>query len=155
MKGIEKIGAFFWLVLSSLIMEEASRLPFGTLSQPKSGLYPFILGVVLGLLSLGLLITSFFRKGQEKDSKFSSDRQGLKKVGLVLGVMVVFFLGFERVGFLLSAFFVVFVLIKFVEPQKWSYSALVACLISLCAYVLLEVFLRFYFPKGILENLGF
>jgi putative tricarboxylic transport membrane protein len=153
---LDKISSFFWLILSLLILKEARFLPFGTLSRPRSGFFPFILGMALGILSLILLIKSWLgEKGRIVDFNFFPNRKGGKNIILTLGVMFIFYIIFESVGFLLATFFLILVLIKFIEPHKWFYSIWIAALISLCSYLLFEVLLKSNLPKGILEGLGF
>jgi len=150
------ISSIFWLIISVLILKESWDLPFGTLSRPKPGFFPLIIGMALGLLSLTLLVKSWLgKKDSREDFIFFPERGGWKRVGLTLGTMLVFYLIFESVGFPLTTFFLILVLIRFVEPHKWLYSVGTAALISLCSYLLFQVLLKSDLPMGILEGLGF
>jgi putative tricarboxylic transport membrane protein len=150
----DSISALFWLFLSVLILEEGRKLPFGTPSHPMPGFVPFILGIILGILSLLLLGKSLFR-GEKEEFRLLSGGKGLGRVGLTLGALLVYYLLLEPVGFLLVAFLLVFVLIKFIEPQRWIYSIWVSALVSLCAYFLFQVILKANLPQGIMKELSF
>lgn len=154
MRKRDILSALFWLILSVFILEEGRHIPFGTPSHPMPGFFPFILGIILGILSLILLGKSLLKKGKE-DSRFFSDGEGWKRVGLTLGALLVYYLILETVGFLFSVFFLLFILIKFIEPQKWIYSTWVSALVSLCAYFLFQVVLKANLPPGIMKGWGF
>ena len=152
----DRISSIFWLFLSLGILKESWGLPFGSLSRPMHGFFPFTVGTVLGLLSLAYLLKSWLgRKKEEEGFKFFPVSGGSKRIGLTLGSLLVFYLLLESAGFLIAAFFLIFVLIRFVEPQKWFYSVAIAVLISLSSYLLFQVVLKSNLPMGILEGLGF
>lgn len=149
---LDRISSLFWFVVSLVILEEARLLPFGTLSRPKAGFYPFILGIILGVLSLVFLLKSWlWGKGKGKGRGAFPDRKGWRNVFLTLGAMFVFYLFFESIGFLFTTFVLIFLLIKFVEPQKLFYSAWVAAVITISSYLLFEVLLKANLPRGLLE----
>jgi putative tricarboxylic transport membrane protein len=154
LKKKDSISAFFWLSLSGLILKEGSQIPFGTLSHPKPGFFPFIIGIILGILSMVLLGRSLL-KGEAQEVKFLTSRGGWGRVGLALGSLLVYYLILESIGFLIASFFLVFVLIKFMEPQKWIYSASVSAAISLGAYLLFQLILKANLPLGITKRFGF
>lgn len=154
MKNKDPISALFWLILSGLILKEARHIPFGTLSHPRPGFFPLILGILLGILSIILLGKSLL-KGEKEGGRFLSDRKGLERVGLTVGTILVYYLVLESIGFLLAAFFLVFVLIKFIEPQRWIYSTWISALVSLCAYLLFQVVLKANLPQGVMKGWGF
>jgi putative tricarboxylic transport membrane protein len=154
MKKKDSISALFWLVISLLILTQAGQLPFGTLSHPMPGFFPSILGAVLGILSLALLGKSL-SKGDGEESGFPLGRKSWERVGLTLGSALVYYMILEKIGFLLAAFVLVFILIKFIEPQQWLYSTWMSALISLCSYLLFQVLLKANLPPGITRGLGF
>jgi hypothetical protein len=156
MKEKDKISSVFWLVLSFLILEESWPLPFGTISRPKQGFFPFLTGLVLCAFSLVFLVRSFLSKeGREYESPFFLESGAWKRIALTLASLLLFFILFEQVGFLLATFAMSFILIKFVEPQKWYYAAGVSLLISACCYILFVVVLKSDLPKGVLVELMF
>ena len=153
---MDKISSFFWLILSLLILEETRFLPFGGPSQPRSGFFPFVLGVILGILSLMLLIKSWRGEKRRKvDFSFLPNQRGWVNIIITLGMMFIFYLIFESVGLLLTTFFFIFVLIKFVEPHGWLQSIWIAAVTSICSYLLFEVLLKANLPEGILAGIGF
>ena len=154
MKKKDSISALFWLILSALILKEARHIPWGTLSHPMPGFFPVILGTILGTLSLILMGKSLLKEKGE-NVKIFPDRKDWARVGLTLGVVLIYCLILETIGFLLSAFLLVFILIKFIEPQKWIYSIWISALIPLCAYLLFQVMLKANLPPGITKGLGF
>ena len=150
----DTLSALFWLLFSAFILKEGSRIPFGTLSRPMPGFFPLILGIILGILSFILLGKSLL-KGKGEESRIFSGRKGWNRVVLTLGMLLAYYLLLESIGFLLAAFFLVFVLIKFIEPHPWFHSAWVSTLISIGAYFLFQVVLKANLPQGMMKGLGF
>lgn len=152
----DRISSIFWLIISVLILKATWGLPFGTLSRPKPGFFPLIIGMISGLLSLILFVKSWLGKKEGgEDFRFFPERGGGMRITLTLGTMLVFYLIFESVGFLLTTFFLILVLIRFVEPHKWLYSIGVAILVSFGSYLLFKVLLKSDLPMGIFEGLRF
>ena len=150
----DRISSVFWLLFSVIILKESWALPIGTLSRPKHGFLPFIIGTCLGVLSLIFFARSWWGgKGRSREEfNFPPDQGAWKRIGLTVGSLFVFYLIFESVGFPIAIFFLVFVLIKFVVPQKWLYSVGIAAIISLCSYLLFQVALKSNLPMGILAR---
>jgi hypothetical protein len=148
---VDKWTSLFWVTVSLVILEEARLLPFGTLSRPKAGFYPFILGVILGLLSLALVAKSWLGAKGGGGAVSFPDRTGCRNVLFTLAAMFLFYLFFESVGFLLTTFGLIFLLVKFVDPQRWLYSFCVAVVVAIVSYLLFEVLLKANLPKGLLE----
>src|SRR3990172_337439 len=153
-KGKDNISSVVWLVLSVIVLEESWTLPFGTLSQPKPGFFPIVLGTLLGLLSLCLFVKSRLGKTVRGDHlEILPERGGWRRIGLTLGGMFIFYLIFDVAGFLLATFLLILVLVRFVEPQRWSYALAVAVLISVGSYLLFQLLLKSNLPMGILAGL--
>lgn len=153
---MDKVSSLFWLTLSLFVLYETKSLPFGSISQPKAGFFPFVLGVSLGILSITLFMKSWLgEEGKRIELDCFPNRKGWKNIILVSGAIFVFYLVFESVGFLLSTFLFMLALIRFVVPHKWSHSAWVAAVITICSYVMFEKLLQSNLPKGLFEGLGF
>lgn len=152
----DNISALFWLILSLFILKEGRFLFFGTPSHPGPGFFPFILGIILGILSLIILGKSWLgEKNKGESLRFFSERKGWGRISLTLGGMLVFYLILESVGFLLASFFLVLLMIKFIGQYKWIYTVWISALISFCSYMLFKVLLQVNLPQGFTKGLGF
>jgi len=60
----DKIFSIFWLVFGLLIAEEGYRLKLGSFGRPNSGLFPFLIGILIVLFSLILLVETRSNKSE-------------------------------------------------------------------------------------------
>jgi putative tricarboxylic transport membrane protein len=148
---MDRASSVFWVILSLAMLEEARLLPFGTVSRPRAGFYPFILGAILAILSFIFMLKSWMRRRQSGVSGGLPDRKGWRNVLIAFAAMFLFYLLFESLGFLLTTFLMLFLLMKLVNPRPWFYSAWVSAIVALSAYVTFDILLRANLPKGVLE----
>jgi putative tricarboxylic transport membrane protein len=76
--------------------------------------------------------------------------QGLIRIGATLASLVGFALVLERLGFLLSTFLLMVLLLRAIEAPKWSKVFVVALSTALIAYFLFAWLLGIPLPAGIL-----
>ena len=136
--------------LAGLISFEATRLPFGSIRVPQTGFFPSILAVLLLLFSIALLIQSRRQAGGESYEQ-SIKSEGWIRISITLAVMLGFALILEKLGFLLSTFTVMLLLLRVIEPQKWSRVIALALATSLISYFLFGRLLNIPLPAGVLE----
>lgn len=137
------ISSLFWLAVAVYFTVEGFiSLKFGTLSQPGPGFFPFLGGVVLGLLSLIQILKSL----RNKDTLALS---GLKspKFLLAIGATLAYLLLLERIGFVTITFLFLFVLFR-LEYKSWVSSAAFALVGAVSSYVLFNLWLKTQLPAG-------
>jgi putative tricarboxylic transport membrane protein len=141
------------LIFGVLFVLQAIYYRTGSLRAPEPGLFPAILGGVLGFLAVVFLIRMAFGKGISK--KGENPWFGLKwqKTLCVSISLVLYVLLFEAAGFLLSTLLLMQILFMIGRPEKWLLGALGAVLSSGMSYLIFKVFLRIQLPAGIIENL--
>lgn len=148
MKIYEFYSALFLTILSMGTCILAYRLGLGSIRNPAAGLIPFGVAVLLGLMSIGLLLRSLFRstKGPQSEAVF----KGVEWRGVVLTLCGLLGYGaaFSYLGFRLSTFFLMLLLIGVVGRQKWWLTFMISILTVVCAYVLFVVWLGCPFPAG-------
>ncbi len=69
---------------------------------------------------------------------------------LALGSIFAYSLVLESLGYLLSTFFLMFLLLRMMVRKIWWFGPVVACLITLISYILFKVWLKVFLPTGIL-----
>ena len=136
-----------FLVVSILISEESYKLGLGSISTPEPGLFPFILGVALGILSCFRLFVDLYFASEQRTS-FNLD-MSKKLILLVVGLIGYVFL-MTKIGFCLSSLLLVFYLLKVTEKKSWLIAVLVALGITGLMQVLFTLVLNIRLPKGIL-----
>lgn len=152
--NVDKKNGIVGLIIALLIVYLGSReLPFGVLRKPGSGFFPLILGVILGILCLLLLIKNWGKNYVLKEEKGISSL-GKKRVVLAFGVLLIYNILLESLGFLLCTFFLMFFILKVVGCQKWFFTIWISLLTTMASYVLFQKLLQTQLPPGILGLLG-
>ena len=81
--GVIGLGLALWSYL------ESTRLQYMTEFTPGPGFFPFWVGVVLALLSLYLIVSTYTRKPSEKDNKkVLPEKHMLYRVGFIMLLLV-------------------------------------------------------------------
>ncbi|MPZ78234.1 MAG: hypothetical protein GEU77_17120 [Deltaproteobacteria bacterium] len=136
--------------LAGLIFFEASRLTFGSIRVPRTGFFPSILAILLLFFSIALLVQTRRQPDSEsREEPIKSD--AWIRISATLATMLGFALVLETLGFLLSTFIVMLLLLRAIEPQKWSRVIALALVIALVSYFLFAWLLNVPLPAGILE----
>jgi putative tricarboxylic transport membrane protein len=145
LKGDQWTGLFF-ILLSAYVCGESLHLGLGDMHSPGPGFISFWSGLILGVMSLGLVIGSFLRKGSAGE-RF----ENWESVVLVILSLFGFLLILDTLGFIISTFLFVSFLLKWVEQRKWFFSLGVAGLTAFFGYFIFEVLLQAQLPQGILS----
>jgi len=143
-------GAFL-LLLGLAYSWEAQKLGLGTPRTPAPGFFPFLLGSLLGLLSLIFLYTTFSRKRTEAPSPGLWKGLRWPKTLLILATITAYIFLVEPLGNLIATLLLMGFLFKGIEPQRWRVALLGAVLSSSETYILFKVFLQVQLPRGILS----
>lgn len=138
-------GLGIWVMVDSL------GLGLQKLNDPGPGLFPFLLGGLLCLLSLPLCI-EFLRKGdigkEEEGVEYSTD---FKKLCTATAYLIGYILLLDILGFLITSFLFLFGLFWIGNPRKWLFVAGFSAGVVALAYIVFVVLLQLHFPTGILR----
>ena len=148
MKRSNIIIAIILLGLSGYLLIESMRLGFGGLRTPQAGFFPTILSAVLAVLSLVLLGQSTKEKG-ETASPFRLGSQSWRRIALVVGVLLAFGFSVDFLGYTISSFLLVAVLLRAIEPMRWSLIIIIALSTSAISYGIFGWLLQTPLPTGI------
>lgn len=141
----DRVTSVFLFAFGIFVCILASRLEMGRLHNPGPGFIPFIAGVLLGCLSLGIYLGSFLRK--EKVSSFGGS--WMKGVWVV-GSLIFYILVLEKLGFLIATFIFLLASLAGFRPRKLFGAFLVSLFTVIISYLVLSVWLKVQLPKGIL-----
>jgi len=150
MKKTDLTSGIILMMLSLVMLLEARKLEIGTLNVPKEGLLPFVLAILLFVLSAVLISKSLNVKNERSPSDKELGNWNLKRIGSIAGLLGFAFF-FERVGYAVSAFGFLVFLLGVIERQKWWVVLTVALLTTLCSYLMLGSLLDSPLPRGILR----
>ena len=147
------IGSSLFLLGSGIAISlYAARYGLGGTGAPGPGFMPFLTGTVLAILSLWHLI-SVWRKGGRGDrraGKFFAEKGGARKIFLLLFAAIGYAVVLESLGFVLSTFLFMVVVLRTVEARKPLWVLISSFLTAFFSYILFETLLKSQLPKGIL-----
>ena len=151
MRKTDIVAGIILLALSIVTLLEIRQLPVGNLTSPQPGFFPLILAIILSILSVVLLRQAIQTKGKGKGKgKFWGSSGGRKRISLTLGVLFIVAIFFERVGYLISAFFLIAFLLVAIGNQKWWVAITAGFLSAMVSYLLFGLLLKGSLPAGIL-----
>jgi putative tricarboxylic transport membrane protein len=157
MKRDEIAGGVVVFLFGCLTVILSLMMPIGTLRAAGTGLFPVCLGVLLMLLSLLFLMRTFLsihenRKMQKpcaEETKITTPRS-VKQILMFGGVVILVLCFFNTVGFLLSAFFLMVLLIRVLGLKRWTVNIPVSLITAIGSYLLFVHWLKIPLPKGFL-----
>jgi putative tricarboxylic transport membrane protein len=147
--GRDKWSSLFWVGMGLVICFFSVRLSLGTLRNPGPGFLPFATGALLAGLSLIYHLQSRRAvSGEEKAQPIWKEKDRGIKMVLTVFALLVYAWTMEYAGFLISTFFFLAFLLRFIEPQRWSVVLLGALLTSSVSFLIFEVLLQCQLPRG-------
>jgi putative tricarboxylic transport membrane protein len=137
------------LALAGYIFVAASALPLGTVRVPQTAFFPKILALLLGVLSLVLLAQTLAGRETVRGSQ-RIDSAGWFRIGATLATMGGFALILEPLGYLVTTFLSMVLLLRAIEAQRWRKVIAVALATSLISYAIFAWLLGVPLPAGVL-----
>jgi putative tricarboxylic transport membrane protein len=139
----DKVTPLFLLGIAIFFCIESLSLGIGNLRYPGAGFIPFFGGIILGCLSLGIFISTLRGKG----ASFGLG-QDWKKGAWVLGCLLFYLLALDKIGFVITTFFFMILLLVSSRPRRWSGILLISSLTVVFSYLIFVRFLGVDLPKG-------
>ena len=125
-------------------------LEFGDMTSPDAGFMPFLLGILLCILSLFWLLRKVPVKAEGKSESEADTELGKKrKLRLVFALALIFVYAwlFERIGYLTSTLIFMGLWQILVEHEKvWKMLIIAGCS-TLCLFLLFSELLNVPLPK--------
>ena len=145
------VSSVFCIVIGVLFCLGSTK--FGDIRSgfPSAGFFPFIGGVLLISLSTILLIWTRIGKEAEKGKiiKFFPQKDSLKRLVITLSVLFMYSVSLVYLGFFITTFLFMILLLKCLEPQRWMTVLIIAFLTSISAYSLFVILLKVQLPIGV------
>jgi putative tricarboxylic transport membrane protein len=146
----ERVSALFFLLLSLFICQQSIVIGLGALSNPGSGLLSFGAGAAIGLFSLCLLIRSFYSAKPEQGEKDGGEAFHVKRFLFVCLCLLGYTTVVNGLGFVLTTFLFVLVLLGVTESTKWWLLLVKAVLVTAGNYLFFVKWLGLSLPRGFL-----
>jgi len=153
MKRHEVISSLIWMGVGLLFLTGSIRLGTGRFVEPGAGFFPFVMAICLISFSLIHFISSLMRDSTftfSPGERFWPKGDGIRRIGFTLLFLFAFLLALNDLGFVFATFLFMFVILRFVEPQKWLTVLLVGSITTLFSYSIFQLWLKSNLPAGIL-----
>lgn len=134
------------MALGGFTVWQSKKLSLGVPRAPGPGFFPFYLGLLLIAVALIILFQGMKRKPGSHETVL-----GKSRVIMVLVTIFAYSFILEPLGYLLSTFFLMVLLLKIMVKKTWWFGWVVACLITLISYIMFKVWLKVLLPKGMLS----
>lgn len=151
---VDAVVAAILLVVGVVVVVEARRLGAGWTSDgPGAGYFPFYIGMIVCISSLGILYQSLISK--QRDTGAFVDRLQFNRVMSVLVPALVYVLGVVFLGLYLAS--AVYIALFMIILGKYSpiKSVIVALVVNAVFFAMFEVWFKVPLYKGTLEPLSF
>jgi putative tricarboxylic transport membrane protein len=149
MRAKEIFSILLLVLVASIFCRTSLKLGLGEARAPGPGFVPFLAGCLLIVLSVGTLFEKSKKKSPEDKASLSEGKRTRMALG-ILGLLFVYALVMNFLGFLTATFLVLTLLFKIPEKQSWGVSLGASVLTVLFTYVVFETFLQVTFPVGFL-----
>ena len=149
-RNYDLVIASFFLAVGMGFSIYARSIEIGTWHNPGPGFFPFWAGIVLAGMSIVLLLLRGFRKKPTIDlPPFFPEKDSWKRVLTTFLALLAFNLGMQFIGFTVISFLFLAFLLRFVFPQNWKRTLVIAALGSAITRLVFIHFLEVQLPKGI------
>ena len=128
---------------------ESLRIGVGSVTVPGPGFLSFWAGVVLACFSI-VLIARDIRRGTSVPAGTEFEKVRWKRWAITFVSLLGYAFFLETLGFIVCTFILMILLVRFVEPQRWTVVLLAATLTPAASYILFKVILETQLPAGIL-----
>jgi putative tricarboxylic transport membrane protein len=148
-------------IFGVVAVQQAWRLPFGTVTQPSAGFFPLCLAVALTVVAAAVwlralrgdpdVVAAAMRSidmGGPAGPPKPPGRGGLARAATTLATLLAYAFVLEPAGFALATFVLIVVLLRAVEPQPWPVALGGAAVAVLASHVLFRVWLGVRLPVG-------
>jgi len=133
------------------------KMPLGTVLTPAAGLVPLLLGcgaLVLAVVAIVSPEPAAPERASSPEAEAQDQPEASRKVPRPLLIMIVLgliILAFERAGFILSLLGGSFILLRFIERRPLVLSLIISLVLSGGLYLLFSKFLYVNLPAGWLD----
>lgn len=139
------------LALGVFVLWSGLKLGVGSISDPSSGFMLFYVGILICAFALTIAASAFAEDGPQLGAQWSGARW--TKPLIVIGCLIAFAAALEPLGFLLSSIPLMLLLLRVIDPVRWTLAVPIAVLAPLGMWWVLKRALAIQLPTGVF-NVG-
>jgi putative tricarboxylic transport membrane protein len=142
-------GGVIGLALGVFVAWSGLKLKLGTINDPGSGYVLFYTGLLMCVFAATIIVAAITEGGPTLASRWQETRW--TKPLLVIACLTGFAFALDTLGFLLSAIPLMLLLLRLIDPVRWSLAIPLAVLSPLGVWWVLKRLLLIQLPSGIFE----
>ena len=151
---VEAVVAGILLVIGIVVVVESRRLGAGWTSDgPGSGYFPFLIGMIVVIASLGMLFEALL--GKKKNTEPFVDTVQLKRVLSVLLPALAYVLAVAFLGLYVASAVYIALFMVILGKYSWVKSVFIALAVNTLFFFMFEVWFKVPLFKGSLAPLNF
>ncbi len=148
---VDQIFNIFWILFGIGICIQSIRHQLWGPAGPGSGFIPFLTGLLIGGTGFLLFLGEWSKDSKKKESgKFWQNRIAVKRVFYLVGSLCLVALIMLKLGFLLTSILIMILMIRVIEPKKWTVVISTSVVSCLLIYSLFQFLMQIKLPKGFL-----
>lgn len=136
-------SVLFAIIGAAFLLESRKIADSAYGSEVGPNVFPFLLGLILILLSIKLFIESL--KTERSQSK-SREKLEIKRFLIIIFASILYAAFLETIGYLISTFVFLFISFQAMEKGSWIKNGLIAGAFSFCVYYLFVQVLKGSLP---------
>ena len=140
-------GGLIGLALGGFVIWSGLKLKLGTINDPGPGFVLFYTGILMCLFAASIIVAALTERGPTFGSRWENTRW--TKPLLVIACLIAFSFALDPLGFLLSSIPLMLLLLRLVDPVRWSLAIPIALLAPLGVWWVLKRLLLIQLPSGI------
>jgi putative tricarboxylic transport membrane protein len=148
-RNAELWGGVIWLALGLFVIDQAYKLEIGTVNAPGMGFAMLWIGLLICALSFGIAVKALASGGPSLASLWQGTRW--MRTLVVIAALVIYSFAFSRLGFLVSTIPLMLVLLRAVDPVRWSIAVPLGVGMPILIWWLLKRLLAIQLPNGMFE----
>jgi putative tricarboxylic transport membrane protein len=135
------------LALGGFVIWSGLQLRLGSINDPGSGFVMFYTGLLMCVFAVAILWSAVTEGGATFGSLWAEAQWS--KPAVIIASLVAFALALEPLGFLLSTIPLMLILLRAVDPVRWTLAIPLAVLAPLGAWWVLKRGLAIQLPSGL------
>jgi putative tricarboxylic transport membrane protein len=142
-------GGLIGLGLGLFVIRSGLKLKLGTINDPGSGYVLFYTGILMCLFAASIITAALAEGGPTFGLRWENTRW--TKPLLIIACLTAFSFSLDTFGFLLSSIPLMVLLLRVIDPVRWSLTIPIAVLAPLGMWWVLKRLLLIQLPSGIFE----
>lgn len=149
-RTVEIIVAVLFLLVAAVVIYDSNRIGFGWAPDgPEAGYFPFYIGVIIAIASVGNLLRAVFSK--DLGQKAFVHRKQFRSVMAVLIPMAIYIGVIYLLGIYVASALFIAIFMRWLGRFGWTKIALVSLLVPVGLFLMFEIWFLVPLPKGPLE----